>query len=274
MPSTFAVGSLLYPAASCHDIPSSSPSGHYWIQSTSTGYATIEYCQMSPPCSCNAVPGWIRVANLNMTDPNDRCPLEFTTVTTNSKRLCKRNAGPGCASVVFPVHGVRYNKVCGKVIGYQYHSMDAFSPYYHGRERTIDDIYVDGISLTHGKAPRSHIWTFANALDETHSNEYVCPCTKTDTAYNGTVPSSIVGNNYFCETGSRYRYSEQWYTADPLWDGEGCGDTSTCCEFNSPPWFCRDLPESTTDDIELRLCSNQNTSNEDTGIEIVNIYIQ
>ena len=62
--------------------------------------------------------------------------------------------------------------------------------------------------------------------------------------------------------------------ADPLWDGEGCGDTSTCCEFNSPPWFCRDLPESTTDDIELRLCSDQDISNEDTGIEIVNIYTQ
>ena len=34
------------------------------------------------------------------------------------------------------------------------------------------------------------------------------------------------------------------YTADPLWDGEGCDETNTCCDFNSPPWFCKDLPHS------------------------------
>ena len=25
------------------------------------------------------------------------------------------------------------------------------------------------------------------------------------------------------------------YTADPLWDGEGCGGTNVCCDYNSPP---------------------------------------
>ena len=42
MPGTFPTGSFMHPAPSCKDIPSSSPSGHYWIQSTSTGYATLE----------------------------------------------------------------------------------------------------------------------------------------------------------------------------------------------------------------------------------------
>ena len=63
------------------------------------------------------------------------------------------------------------------------------------------------------------------------------------------------------------------YTADPLWDGERCGETSTCCDFNSPLWFCKDLPQS-TDDIELRLCTDESISNENAGLEIVDIYIQ
>ena len=28
---------------------------------------------------------------------------------------------------------------------------------------------------------------------------------------------------------------------DPLWDGEGCGGSSTCCSFNTPPYFCQHL---------------------------------
>ena len=131
----------------------------------------------------------------------------------------------------------------------------------------------------HGKTPRQHIWTFDNALDEIQSQNWVCSCTKTDSTYTGVVPPlnficNINFNDFFCETGNRYSYTSQWYTADRVWDGEGCGGTSTCCEFNSPPWFCTDLPQPTTDDIELRLCSDQDTSNDDTGLEIIELYVQ
>ena len=164
MPTSFPLGTFLNPAASCKNIPTSSPSGNYWIQSTSTGYATMEYCHMSPPCSCSTPSGWMRVAELNMTDPQERCPSGFRTITS-PKRMCGRPSGPGCASVTFPVNGVHYSRVCGRVIGYQYSSMDAFDSY-HDHQSMIDDVYVDGVSLTHGRSPRQHIWTFANALDE------------------------------------------------------------------------------------------------------------
>ena len=140
------------------------------------------------------------------------------------------------------------------------------------RERTIDDVYVEGISLTHGQSPRKHIWTFANAVDEVHSNEYVCPCTTT--RFRGVVPP-FIGNDYFCDTGSRYNFVHQFYPEDPLWDGAGCGRTSTCCHFNNPPWFCKQLPQSTSDDIELRLCADGLFNNdEDTAIEQVEIFVQ
>ena len=53
----------------------------------------------------------------------------------------------------------------------------------------------------------------------------------------------------------------------------GCGGTSTCCQFNNPPWFCKQLPQPTTDDIELRLCANGSYFNdEDIAIEQVELY--
>ena len=61
---------------------------------------------------------------------------------------------------------------------------------------------------------------------------------------------------------------------DPLWDGAGCGPTSTCCSFNTPPWFYRQLPQPTTDDIEMRACRNEDASHEDIAIEMIEIYIQ
>ena len=94
-----------------------------------------------------------------------------------------------------------------------------------------------------------------------------------DLTYTGVVPP-FIGQDYFCETGSRQAFSyNTFYTDDPLWDGQGCGGTSTCCEFNNPPWFCKQLPQPTTDDIELRLCSDQSIGDEDTPIEIAEIYV-
>ena len=124
-----------------------------------------------------------------------------------------------------------------------------------------------------GHNPRKHIWSFAATLNETRSNYDVCPCTKTDAVFTGVIPP-FVGQDYFCDTGSRYNYQNRIYSHDPLWDGHGCGARSTCCSFNSPPWFCKQLPQPTTDDIELRLCSDQSTSNEDALIELVELYVQ
>ena len=51
-----------------------------------------------------------------------------------------------------------YQEVRGIVRAYQFGSPDAFHTTKHGN---IDSNYVDGISITHGKSPRKHIWTYA-----------------------------------------------------------------------------------------------------------------
>ena len=67
-----------------------------------------------------------------------------------------------------------------------------------------------------------------------------------------TLPSH---RYYFCESGVNSGYPRQvFYQEDPLWDGEGCGSSSSCCSFNNPPYFTKTLPSPTSDPIEARLC--------------------
>ena len=267
----YSNGSFQRPAASCNHLPEGSLSGHYWIQNAGTGYASLQYCDTARRC-CGSTGGWMRVAHLDMTNPNHHCPRGFVTINS-PRRTCGSPEINGCVSTTFLAHGVRYSRVCGRIKAYQYKTPDAFQYYYNSRNRGIDDPYVEGISLTHGQSPRKHIWTFAAAVDEVHSNKWVCPCTRPDLPYTGVVPP-FIGQDYFCETGSRYHHSHIFYTADPLWDGQGCGSQSTCCSFNTPPWFCKQLPQPTTDDIELRLCAGLPSRDEDVPIEIVEIFVQ
>jgi hypothetical protein len=44
--------------------------------------------------------------------------------------------------------------------------------------------------------------------------------------------------------------------------------------IKSPPWFSVQLPTRTTDRIEVRICADESTSNEDTPIQLLEIYVQ
>ncbi len=218
----------------------------------------------------------MRVAYLDMTDLNETCPdgLRLKTRQEPPLRTCGRIEGFGCVSTTYPVYWVPYSQVCGRVIAYQDMTPDGFLPFHQSSGRTVDDIYVEGVSLTHGQSPRQHIWTLVAALDETRSDAFTCPCTQSDQPYTGTVPS-FVGNDYFCDTASRDPFAHIFYANDPLWDGQGCGGTSTCCQFNNPPWFCKQLPEPSTDDIELRICAaGPPLTDEDVPIEVVEIFVR
>ncbi len=257
---------------SCSELHTNSRSGYYLLAGNSSEKV---YCDMDRLSrGCGSQWGWMRVANIDMTDPSQQCPEGFGLRPATSKRMCEMTRETaGCTSIVFPTHSVQYSRVCGRVKAYQYGTPDAFAPYYYHRSYTVDDLYVDGVSITHGQSPRKHIWTFAAAVDETRSIGTTCPCTNTTTTYLGVVPP-FIGNDYFCDTGSRQNYQLILYSEDPLWDGEGCGPTSSCCQFNSPPWFCKELPQPTTDNIEVRLCREERRSNEDTPFELIDLYVQ
>ena len=170
------------------------------------------------------------------------------------------------------------HKCVGRLLAINKASPNAFGPYQWTPQLTIDDGYVDGISLTHGESPRKHIWTFAAALHEvlTSNQSSLCPCTNINNPTTINIPS-YVGDDYFCDTASSNHWQHIFYPDDPLWDGEGCGPLSTCCSFNNPPWFSKQLPSPTTDDIEMRLCANQDRNDhwiKDITFEQVELYVQ
>ena len=139
----------------------------------------------------------------------------------------------------------------------------------------IDSYYMDGVSLTHGAAGRrQHIWTFASGLTEVSSSHPLedCPC---DALRSTTVPA-FVGDDYFCESGfhSEWAFNSMFYPDDVLWDGQDCTANSTCCQLNNPPWFTKNLPTVTTDDIELRLCTSNLLACDDVPLELIELYIQ
>ena len=230
-----------------------------------------------PPPPCNGA-GWIRVAFLNMTEPSEVCPSNLSLHTSPVRGCGQRGLSDSvCDSVVFPVGGLSYSSVCGRLLAYQKGLPEAFVGSLN-RYASIESLYVDGASLTHGPAgSRQHIWTFAAALEQGpgYLARFSCPCINTQYDWPYQLPA-FIGNNYFCDTGN---HGPGWdtttyYTDDPLWDGEGCGPFNTCCQFNSPPWFQTTLPQTTSDDIELRLCLDYHRHDEDIIIFLLDIYVK
>ena len=238
-----------------------------------------------PPCACGGSGQWTRIAFLNMSDPAQRCPT-YWNLTTAPVRGCGRSSAAAhtCDSAAFSSNGRYYSRVCGRINAYQRGSPDAFDPSIRGWGSNpnpgLEDAYIDGVSLTHGTAgSREHIWSFAAALYENDPGiatrpYFVCSCTNTNINWPYQVPS-FVGANYFCATGNRGPgfVHATLYADDPLWDGEGCGPTNTCCQMNNPPWFCTALPQPTNDDIEVRVCHDQLFADEDIVISLVDIHV-
>ncbi len=272
-----------YPAENCRQVAQfraattrKLTSGMYWVR-TSNGSAVQMYCDLeTPQCACQTTtPGWMRVADIDMRDPNQNCPRGLKLWDTPLRSCGRLSRNPGCSSTFLSTNGIPYSRVCGKVIGYQYSSPNAFYAHQYDPEVTLEQYYVDGVSLTYGMSPRKHIWTFAAARSEVDVSGHICPCINSGNTLPNTAVPEFIENNYFCDTGSSERYeNNRFYSDNPLWDGNGCGPTNSCCDKLGTGYFCRDLGAVTTDDIELRVCANENTENEDVPIEIVNVYVQ
>ena len=57
----------------------------------------------------------------------------------------------------------------------------------------------------------------------------------------------------------------------PLWSTV----TGDCgCSVDDVPYFYAKLPEATTEDLELRICANQELADEDIKIESIIIYVR
>ena len=223
-------------------------------------------------CECGG-PGWNKVAFYNFTNGVMDCPTDFyhyqrlvsragcVPSFSNPKinNICPPD--PGFynqyyqASLAIPVEGKSYSSVCGRMRGYG----DGIG--FHNNilcNASLEEYYVDGLSLTHGPpGNRSHIWTFAATHGFFDSKKTVdsCPCSFTGTTWPHTVPNYI-GQDYFCDSFNQIEVGgDDSVTHDPndyLWEGQDCGPTSSCCDFKHPPYFCKHLNYTTSDDMEIR----------------------
>ena len=253
------------PVNSCADIYQGHPSGYYWLNVANE--PQLVYCSLNENHCCGESDGkWMRIAYLNMSDPSAQCPDGWRE-RQSPIRTCRRQFNTGNTSinsVNYTSYGIPYSRVCGRIIAYQFGTSEGFGGY--TPQRTIDDAYVDGISITFGH-PRNHIWTFAAAYSDNH-----CPCTGS-----GRNATPFVNQDYFCEVGIRNN-AINFLDGNPLWDGQGCASSSACCEFNNPPWFCKQLDQTTAEDIEIRIMSSVDQFNsleeEDTPVELIEIFVQ
>ena len=201
-----------------------------------------------------------------MSVPSQQSSSAWREYNTNEFRACGRPVSTvgSRLSHTYPINH-QYSKVCGRVIGIQVASPDAF---YSGRG--INDNYIDGVSITYGSL-HSHIWSYVGSYSKITFHN-ACPCDYSST----TRSPSFVGNNYYCESGNP---SSNWqgrvFPNDKLWDGEQCTHEGTCCiGTNTPPWFSVSLTSPTNDDIEVHIMGTESTTNEDTPIELLEIYVQ
>ena len=276
---------------SCQEIKSkqpNSPSGVYLL-ATPSGDTNYVYCHMGELCGTEG--GWTRLAYLDMSDSTENCPTGFKLYESNGVRACGRATSSvgSCQSVQFPSNGIRYSQVCGRVVGYQFGSPDANYPGDYTGEtygsvitsehNNINSYYTDGVSITRG-SPRKHIWTLMAGVNEASfyqgDGRHNCPCSQGSTQ-NSTL-QSFIGNDYFCESGNPSTdgtWQAILYTQDPLWDGKGCGSLEgNCCSATGLPWFNNVLNSTTTDYIELRVCGDESTANQDVPVSFYEIYVK
>ena len=247
----------LCPASSCKEVADTrllnTQSGLHWL----TDGNTLVQADCSNTISPSQSRGWMRAGYVRS---NYGCPDGLEEVTAGGKKLCAKTVDVGCSSVIFPTHGISYSKVCGLVYGYSKGSPDGFERHHHCPGCPIDGPYLEGVSITYG-SPRQHIWSLA-ATHQLH----LCRCSATN--FQPDQPSYI-GQEFFCDVEG----SDTYIYSDRLWDKHNClAGAEACCEKGQ--WFCKDLPQATTDDIEFRVCADEPRSNEDVYIEHVDIFVQ
>ena len=204
-----------------------------------------------------------------MYNRTEKCPAAWREYNVSGLRSCGRPTTtlPSCPGILYAT-GRQYSKVCGRVIGYQDHSPDGFANF---NTNNASQSYLDGVSITYGSS-RQHLWSYVAGVTEdgiSHTPNN-CPCS----TQAGTGAPSFVGNNYYCESGNPTNtVGAGLLVNDPLWDGHQC-EGSCCSGANSPPWFSVQLPTPTMDMLEVRICGNEGTSNEDTPIVLLDLYVQ
>ena len=221
---------------------SSRTSGYYFVRSPS-GQLRSLYCDMRRTCG-NISGGWMRVAMLDV----QNCPLELKQKTFNDNitTCVVRKNNSGCTSIFYSSLDIPYSKVCGRIRAYKVGTPDGFLRL-RGVQGGINGNYLDGISITvNNSTYRTHVWSLVAGR------------------YCFNSQNNIVSNDFACEASPHCAMTE--LCGPLLWKSQQYGR-------NVSSWFKR-LPFSYVIDLEVRVCRDQERSNEDWGLTILELYVQ
>ena len=229
------------------------------------------------PGHCGGL-NWTRVAYLNMTDVNQTCPTNWTQINTPI-RACQRKNGGKCDVAYYSVKKQNYTQICGRIVASVVGQPEAFGNYGSGTgtATTINSYYLDGMDIVRGINPLQQVWSFPTATSQMTAVGNLCPCSNKSLNIPSTVVPPFVGSNYFCDCGAppyKTDVSGTNYINHILWSGTDCPPDSTCCTFNTPPWFWRVLNTSVADDIQVRQCANNVVTDENVNAIIIEVYIK
>ncbi len=225
--------------SSCSDIlqqDSTNPSGRYIVRS-SNGVLRSVYCDMTNTFGGDSI-GWMRVAKLDV----NNCPMGLETQNFSGNiTTCVQSTYSGkCSEIIYSVNNIQYSKVTGRVRGYQIGTPDGFT-----RITTRTTVnYVDGIRILN--TDNEHIWTFAAG----------CDC-------NSRKPP-FIDSDYSCDRHAGCRVRRFCNTL--LWNSQRCGEPST-------PWFLKTL-NPTTANIQVGICRDDNSNDENLAITQIELYVQ
>ena len=136
-----------------------------------------------------------------------------------------------------------------------YCSPDGFAKFGNDRPHvpTLDQNYVDGVSITHG-TPRQHILTLTFSNNNNANSCSTCVFNR----------SSFVSNYYSCVEILAH------CSIEGLCSNQG---QKQCVGVGDNEFFYRDLPHATTDDLEVRVYRDEIHLNEDISISLLEIYV-
>ena len=198
------------------------------------------YYTWTVPCS-NIAGRWTRVAKLNNCNGVPLCfdNLTVSNITNTSGCVAMNITTPGCASVTFSTPpGLSYSHICGIVQGVAYNTPDGFKNGAHIYNTT----YVDGITFILPKEqPIRHVFTFS--------------------AYGGAGKTLPCSNNV-------PEFVHEDYQCMVTVRNSTCPITEKCS-----PFFHRDLGKLTSGDIEMRICRDQDSDDEEIILKDLELYI-
>lgn len=183
----------------------------------------------------------------------DGCPGDWQLEALSFADVCARSA-PTTAdrirTATFDVCDIPFTEVRGNATLYQNGSTDAFGDV---PSTSLDDAYGDVVSVTLG-TPRVHLFSYVFGFMAGGSDDSNCP------AVGGAPPPTWVGSDYLCATGNPSSSSNQriWYDT-PLF---------------STDWWQVSVGATTTEDLEVRLIGTHASSDEDMGVETLDLLIR